>query len=69
MIRYFIKHYDQIDFDVLPVLLRLLPAPARNRRGRCRWCSYTELNPSNLVFNGGDLLAVIDWENAHIGDP
>ncbi len=70
MIRYFIKHYDQIDFDVLPVLYDSYLHLRRNRPRKLPLVLvHGELNPSNLVFKDGNLLAVIDWENAHIGDP
>ena len=51
------------------------PAPVANYRGETDprklplVLVHGELNPSNLVFKDGNLLAVIDWENAHIGDP
>lgn len=70
MINYFIKHYDQIDFDALPVLYDSYLHLRRNRpRPLPMALVHGDLNPSNLVFKDGDLLAVIDWENAHIGDP
>lgn len=70
MISYFIKHYDHIDFDALPVLYDSYLHLRRNKpRSLPLSLVHGELNPSNLVFQDGDLLAVVDWENAHIGDP
>lgn len=70
MIGYFIRHYDRIDFDVLPVFYDSYLHLRRNKpRPLPLALVHGELNPSNLVFQNGNLLAVIDWENAHIGDP
>ena len=70
MIAYFIKHYEEIDFDVLPVLYDSYLHLRRNKpRPLPLAIVHGELNPSNLVFQDGKLLSIVDWENAHLGDP
>lgn len=70
MVAYFIKHYEQIDFDVLPVLYDSYLHLRRNKpRPLPLAVVHGELNPSNLVFQDGKLLSIVDWENAHLGDP
>ena len=67
---YFLKNYRDIAFDPLPVfydaytsLRHRLPAP-----GRLAIC-HGDFQPSNFLCADGRVTGVIDWENAHIGDP
>ena len=70
MIAYFIRHYEQIDFDVLPVFYDSYLHLRRHKpRPLPLSVVHGELNPSNLVFQDGQLLSIVDWENAHLGDP
>jgi aminoglycoside phosphotransferase (APT) family kinase protein len=63
-------NYANIAFDPLPwaydaycSLRTHLPAPAP------LVLCHGDFQPSNFLFEGGKLTAVIDWENAHVGDP
>jgi aminoglycoside phosphotransferase (APT) family kinase protein len=67
---YLINNYSNIDFDALPVFY---DAYLQMRRTKPRplplGLVHGDLNPSNLIYKDGKLLAILDWESAHIGDP
>lgn len=67
---YYRRNYDNIAFDPFPVyydayhaLQNQLPAP-----GRLVLC-HGDFQTSNFLYKDGKISALIDWENAHIGDP
>ena len=69
-IAYFKADYHNIAFDPLPVFYDMhaslpnrLPAPAP-----LTLC-HGDYQPSNFLCADGQVTGVIDWENAHIGDP
>lgn len=70
MLNYFVKNYSNINFDALPVLYDAFLHIRRNKpRPLPLVLTHGDLNPSNIIFKDGKLLAIIDWEHAHIGDP
>lgn len=70
MLNFFINNYRNIDFDTLPVLYDAFLHMRRNRpRPLPLRVVHGELNPANIVFKDGKILSIVDWENAHLGDP
>jgi len=69
-IAYFKANYHNIAFDPLPVFYDMYASlPNRlPRPGRLAIC-HGDYQPSNFLYAGGQLTGVIDWENAHVGDP
>ena len=69
-IDYFIRGYEQSAFSPLP---NVLDTYFEIRRRRPRPLPLTvvhgDFNPSNFLYENGELTAIIDWENCHIGDP
>lgn len=71
MLAYFSRSYSELAFDTLPVyydaftsLRNHMPAPAP----RLVVC-HGDFQASNFLYDNGRVTGVIDWENAHIGDP
>jgi len=67
---YMKRSYASLAFDPLPVfydgimsLRNRLPAP-----GRLSVC-HGDFQPSNFLYENGRVTGIIDWENAHVGDP
>lgn len=71
MLDFLVRNYSNIDFDAMPVYFDALLHLRRNkpRRPLPLVLLHGELNPSNLIFQDGKLVALVDWECAHIGDP
>ncbi len=68
MLQFFVRNYSSIE---IPVLFDAFLHLRRNKPKRPLplVLLHGELNPSNLIFQDGKLLALVDWECAHIGDP
>jgi aminoglycoside phosphotransferase (APT) family kinase protein len=69
-IAYFRRNYANIAYDPLPVfydaycsLLNRLPQPVELR------LVHGDFQPSNFLYQNGRVTGLIDWENAHVGDP
>jgi aminoglycoside phosphotransferase (APT) family kinase protein len=69
-IRYFKRNYRNIAYDPLPIFFDAycsmqhhLPAPVPLR------LVHGDFQPSNFLYEGDKVTGIIDWENAHIGDP
>jgi len=69
-IEYYLRSYDDFAFDPVPVFrdaylylkhTRPRPLPLRVVHG--------DFNPANFLYENGRVTAIIDWENAHVGDP
>lgn len=69
-IDYYLRSYDDFAFDPVPVFrdaylylkaTRPRPLPLRVVHG--------DFNPANFLYADGRVTAIIDWENAHVGDP
>lgn len=69
-IDYYLRSYDDFAFDPVPVFrdaylylkhTRPRPLPLRVVHG--------DFNPANFLYENGRVTAIVDWENAHIGDP
>lgn len=67
---YYLRGYDRAAFEPSPAWLDSMywmrrnkpkPVPIRLLHG--------DFNPSNFLYDNGHVTAVIDWENAHMGDP
>lgn len=67
---YYLRGFEAARFEPMPAWLDSLfwmrrnkprPAPLRLLHG--------DFNPSNFLYEDGHLTAIIDWENAHMGDP
>jgi aminoglycoside phosphotransferase (APT) family kinase protein len=67
---YYIRSYPQMAVDALP---QFYDAYLHVRRNRQRPVPLTvvhgDFNPANFLYENGRVTALIDWENAHIGDP
>ena len=69
-INYFLANYQKIAFDPMPVWFDMfnslkyqLPKPTP------LVVCHGDFQPSNFLFKNGQITGIIDWENAHIGDP
>ena len=69
-INYFLANYQKIAFDPMPVWFDMfnslkyqLPKPTS------LVVCHGDFQPSNFLFENGKITGIIDWENAHIGDP
>jgi aminoglycoside phosphotransferase (APT) family kinase protein len=70
MTSYFVNNYHTIDFDTLPVHFDAFLFLRRNKPRPLPLCLiHGELNPFNLIFEGGKLKGIVDWEMAQLGDP
>ena len=70
MLAYFRNNYRAIAFDPLPVFYDMfvgmrnrIPAPVP-----LALC-HGDFQPSNFLYAKGKVSGLIDWENAHVGDP
>ncbi|MCK9517636.1 MAG: phosphotransferase family protein [Dehalococcoidia bacterium] len=67
---YYIRGYDESDFSPLPNVLDTYLAIRRNKpRPLQLSVVHGDFNPANFLYEDGNLTALIDWENCHIGDP
>lgn len=67
---YYIRGYDAGAFAPMPNVMDVYLTIRRNKpRPRQLCVVHGDFNPANFLYEGGELTAIIDWENAHIGDP
>ncbi len=67
---YYLRRYPEMEYDPAPVFLDAFLTMRRNRpKPAPLRVVHGDYNPSNFLYEGGRVTAVIDWENAHIGDP
>ncbi|WP_423981187.1 phosphotransferase family protein [Ilumatobacter sp.] len=68
---YYLDHYSQINRD--PMLCLLLDVFLTLRRTKPRPLPLSvvhgDFNPANFLYADGRVTALIDWENARVGDP
>ena len=68
---YYISSFPTIDYD--PTTMFLLDLFLTLRRNKPRplplVLAHGDFNPANFLYEGGRVTALIDWENARIGDP
>jgi aminoglycoside phosphotransferase (APT) family kinase protein len=67
---YYVRAYRDLEFSPLPTFY---DAYLQLRRDRPRpfplRVVHGDFNPSNFLYEGGRVTALIDWENTHVGDP
>lgn len=67
---YYIRGYDDLAFTPLPGWLDALLWMRRNKpRPLPVRVVHGDFNPANFLYENGRVTALIDWENAHMGDP
>jgi aminoglycoside phosphotransferase (APT) family kinase protein len=67
---YYINGYGQGDFAPIPVIMDGYLTVRRERPPSGRLALvHGDFNPVNFLYENGRVTAVIDWENARIGDP
>jgi aminoglycoside phosphotransferase (APT) family kinase protein len=68
---YYLDHYSKINHD--PMLCVLLDTFLTLRRNKPRPLPLSvihgDFNPANFLYADGKVTALIDWENARVGDP
>jgi aminoglycoside phosphotransferase (APT) family kinase protein len=68
---YYISSYPEINYD--PSAMVMLDAAQTLRRQKPRPLPlalvHGDFNPANFLFKDGKVTALIDWENARVGDP
>ena len=70
-IDYYVRSYPDISYDPgVAVILDLFLTLRRNiPRPLPLVLVHGDFNPANFLYEGGKVTALIDWENARIGDP
>ena len=70
-IDYYVRSFPDIDYD--PSVMSILDLFLTLRRNIPRPLPlvlvHGDFNPANFLYEGGKVTALIDWENARIGDP
>ena len=70
-IDYYVRSYPTMEFD--PFVSTILDLFLTLRREKPRPLPlvlvHGDFNPANFLYEGGKVTALIDWENARIGDP
>lgn len=67
---YYIDGYESGAFAPMPNVLDAYFAIRRRKPRPLDLCVvHGDFNPANFLYRDGNLAAIIDWENAHIGDP
>lgn len=70
-IDYYVESYPTMEFD--PFVSTILDLFLTLRREKPRPLPlvlvHGDFNPANFLYEGGRVTALIDWENARIGDP
>lgn len=70
MLQYYVSNYSRLAFDPLPVYYDAFLWMRRNKpRPLPLVLVHGDFNPANFLYDNGKVTALIDWENAHIGDP
>ncbi len=68
---YYISSYPSLAYD--PTAMVMLDASLTLRRNRPRPLPlvlvHGDFNPANFLYESGKVTALIDWENARVGDP
>lgn len=68
---YYIRSFPSINYD--PSVMTVLDLFLTLRRDKPRPLPlvivHGDFNPANFLYEGGRVTALIDWENARIGDP
>ena len=68
---YYISSYPSISYD--PAAMVMLDAALTLRRNKPRPLPlvlvHGDFNPANFLYENGRVTALIDWENARVGDP
>ncbi len=68
--RYYLRSYERMAFAPLPVFYDGFLTLRRNRpRELPLVLCHGDFNPSNFLYENGNVTALIDWENSHVGDP
>jgi len=70
-IDYYIEAFPTANYDpTMTFILDLLLTLRRNKPGPLPLVlAHGDFNPANFLYEGGKVTALIDWENARIGDP
>lgn len=67
---YILDGYGRGDYSPIPVIVDAALTLRRNRPKPLPLAVvHGDCQPSNLLYAGGRVSALFDWENAHIGDP
>jgi len=67
---YYVRSYRKLAFSPLPTFYDGYLHLRRNRpRPTKLVVTHGDFNPSNFLYEDGQVTALIDWENAHVGDP
>ena len=70
-IDYYVRSFPTINYD--PSVMSVLDLFLTLRRNKPRPLPlvlvHGDFNPANFLYEGGKVTALIDWENARIGDP
>ena len=70
MLNYYVDSYPTLAYDPLPCYFDAFLWMRRNKpRPMPLVFVHGDFNPSNFLYDAGRVTALIDWENAHIGDP
>ncbi len=70
MIRYYIDSYGGLAYSPIPVIMDGYLSLRRDKpRPLPVVLVHGDFNPANFLYEGGRVTALIDWENAHMGDP
>jgi aminoglycoside phosphotransferase (APT) family kinase protein len=70
MIRYYIDGYSKVDYSPAPVFMDGFLSLRREKpRPLPVTVVHGDFNPANFLYQDGRVTALIDWENAHMGDP
>jgi len=70
MIRYYLDGYRNIAYSPLPVVYDAFLSLRREKpRPLPVVLVHGDFNPANFLYQDGRVTALIDWENAHMGDP
>jgi prepilin-type processing-associated H-X9-DG protein len=67
---YYLRAYHDMAFDALPTFRDGFLTMRRQRpRPLPIVLCHGDFNPANFLYQDGHVTALIDWENAHMGDP
>ncbi len=70
MLDYYVANYPRLAFDPVPIYYDSFLWMRRNKPRPLQLALvHGDFNPSNFLYENGRITALIDWENAHIGDP
>ena len=70
MLDYYVREYPNLAFDPLPAYYDSFLWMRRNKpRPMPVVLVHGDFNPANFLYENGQVTALIDWENSHMGDP